>query len=194
MLHPILPVLSESKSVLGWSRMLEVWQAWRSIPLQQCRFLVPRKLSSGFYFILFSYFSALKTKGNTPKYGLLYNSTFIGRAGPKFKGRISRYFMCLCILRKIRREQVLHCVKNRLLLRNYHRQVWTADARPGWRAPSILRDWRGPSKERWRHEGSSGQHRWSKLPLSFIKLHFIPMPSCCAGVWITSCEKETLMT
>lgn len=35
--------------------------------------------------------SALKTKGNTPKYGLLYNASFIGRAGPKFKGRISRY-------------------------------------------------------------------------------------------------------
>ncbi|KAF8182285.1 Nop domain-containing protein [Pholiota molesta] len=27
-------------------------------------------------------FRALKTKGNTPKYGLLYHSTFIGRAGP----------------------------------------------------------------------------------------------------------------
>ncbi|KAF8624389.1 hypothetical protein AX15_005875 [Amanita polypyramis BW_CC] len=36
-------------------------------------------------------FRALKTKGNTPKYGLLYHSTFIGRAGPKHKGRISRF-------------------------------------------------------------------------------------------------------
>jgi nucleolar protein 56 len=35
-------------------------------------------------------FRALKTKGNTPKYGLIYHSTFIGRASPKFKGRISR--------------------------------------------------------------------------------------------------------
>ncbi|KAJ1877211.1 Nucleolar protein 56, partial [Kickxella alabastrina] len=31
-------------------------------------------------------FRALKTKGNTPKYGLIYNSTFIGRAGTKNKG------------------------------------------------------------------------------------------------------------
>lgn len=35
-------------------------------------------------------FRALKTKGNTPKYGLIYHSTFIGRAGAKNKGRISR--------------------------------------------------------------------------------------------------------
>lgn len=36
-------------------------------------------------------FRALKTKGNTPKYGLLYHSSFIGRAGQKNKGRISRF-------------------------------------------------------------------------------------------------------
>ena len=40
--------------------------------------------------------SALKSKGNTPKYGLLYNSTFIGRAEPKCKGRISRYVANKC--------------------------------------------------------------------------------------------------
>ncbi|BGO91505.1 hypothetical protein NBRC10512_003166 [Rhodotorula toruloides] len=36
-------------------------------------------------------FRALKTKGNTPKYGLIYHSTFIGRAQAKNKGRISRF-------------------------------------------------------------------------------------------------------
>ncbi|KAJ1728710.1 Nucleolar protein 56, partial [Coemansia biformis] len=36
-------------------------------------------------------FRALKTRGNTPKYGLIYNSSFIGRAGTKNKGRISRF-------------------------------------------------------------------------------------------------------
>jgi len=36
-------------------------------------------------------FRALKTKGATPKYGLIFNSTFIGRAGTKNKGKISRY-------------------------------------------------------------------------------------------------------
>ncbi|PYI19739.1 protein SIK1 [Aspergillus violaceofuscus CBS 115571] len=41
-------------------------------------------------------FRALKTKGNTPKYGLLYHSSFIGRAGPKNKGRISRFLANKC--------------------------------------------------------------------------------------------------
>ena len=61
-------------------------------------------------------FRALKTKGNAPKvrsqnlhstftglstngskyYGLLYHSTFIGRAGPKHKGRISRFLANKC--------------------------------------------------------------------------------------------------
>lgn len=41
-------------------------------------------------------FRALKTKGNTPKYGLLYHSTFIGRAGARNKGRISRYLANKC--------------------------------------------------------------------------------------------------
>ncbi|KAL0569357.1 Nucleolar protein 56 [Marasmius crinis-equi] len=41
-------------------------------------------------------FRALKTKGNTPKYGLLYHSSFIGRANPKHKGRISRFLANKC--------------------------------------------------------------------------------------------------
>ncbi|KAI6083216.1 Nop domain-containing protein [Hypoxylon rubiginosum] len=41
-------------------------------------------------------FRALKTKGNTPKFGLIYHSTFIGRANPKDKGRISRYLANKC--------------------------------------------------------------------------------------------------
>ena len=36
-------------------------------------------------------FRALKTRGNTPKYGIIFHSSFIGRAGAKNKGRISRY-------------------------------------------------------------------------------------------------------
>jgi nucleolar protein 56 len=36
-------------------------------------------------------FRALKTRGKTPKYGLLYHSTFIGKAAAKNKGKISRY-------------------------------------------------------------------------------------------------------
>uniref|UniRef100_A0A1L8DGA0 Nucleolar protein 56 n=1 Tax=Nyssomyia neivai TaxID=330878 RepID=A0A1L8DGA0_9DIPT len=41
-------------------------------------------------------FRALKTRTNTPKYGLLYHSTFIGRAGIKNKGRISRFLANKC--------------------------------------------------------------------------------------------------
>lgn len=41
-------------------------------------------------------FRAIKTKGNTPKYGLIFHSTFIGRAETKNKGRISRYLANKC--------------------------------------------------------------------------------------------------
>jgi nucleolar protein 56 len=41
-------------------------------------------------------FRALKTKGKTPKYGLLYHASFIGRADLKDKGRISRYLANKC--------------------------------------------------------------------------------------------------
>merc|ERR1719330_447116 len=43
-------------------------------------------------------FRALKTKGNTPKYGLIFHSTFIGRAQQKNKGRISRYLANKCTI------------------------------------------------------------------------------------------------
>ena len=39
---------------------------------------------------------ALKTRGNTPKYRLIFHSTFIGRAAAKNKGRISRYLANKC--------------------------------------------------------------------------------------------------
>lgn len=43
-------------------------------------------------------FRALKSRGksNTPKYGLLFHSTFIGRAGTKNRGRIARYLANKC--------------------------------------------------------------------------------------------------
>ncbi|ORZ37832.1 hypothetical protein BCR44DRAFT_56274 [Catenaria anguillulae PL171] len=41
-------------------------------------------------------FRALKTKGNTPKYGLIYHSSFIGKAAQKNKGRISRFLANKC--------------------------------------------------------------------------------------------------
>lgn len=41
-------------------------------------------------------FRALKTKSNTPKYGLLFHSAFIARATAKSKGRISRFLANKC--------------------------------------------------------------------------------------------------
>lgn len=43
-------------------------------------------------------FRALKTKSNTPKYGLIFHSSFIGRAGSTNKGRISRYLANKCAI------------------------------------------------------------------------------------------------
>ncbi|XP_047317523.1 nucleolar protein 56-like [Impatiens glandulifera] len=41
-------------------------------------------------------FRALKTKGNTPKYGLIFHSSFIGRASTRNKGRMARYLANKC--------------------------------------------------------------------------------------------------
>merc|ERR1712130_982889 len=41
-------------------------------------------------------FRALKTRGNTPKYGLIFHSSFIGRSGTRDKGRISRFLANKC--------------------------------------------------------------------------------------------------
>ena len=43
-------------------------------------------------------FRSLKEGSKTPKYGILYNSSFIGRASMKNKGRISRYLANKCAL------------------------------------------------------------------------------------------------
>eukprot|EP00195_Chlamydomonas_chlamydogama_P017712 CAMPEP_0202889986 /NCGR_PEP_ID=MMETSP1392-20130828/514_1 /ASSEMBLY_ACC=CAM_ASM_000868 /TAXON_ID=225041 /ORGANISM="Chlamydomonas chlamydogama, Strain SAG 11-48b" /LENGTH=512 /DNA_ID=CAMNT_0049573453 /DNA_START=175 /DNA_END=1713 /DNA_ORIENTATION=+ len=43
-------------------------------------------------------FRALKTKHETPKYGLIYHASLIGQSGPKFKGKISRVLAAKCAL------------------------------------------------------------------------------------------------
>jgi len=43
-------------------------------------------------------FRALKEKTKTPKYGLLYNTSFIGRAIGKNKGKISRFLANKCAM------------------------------------------------------------------------------------------------
>ncbi|CAL5375934.1 unnamed protein product [Camellia sinensis] len=41
-------------------------------------------------------FRALKTRGNTPKYSLIFHSSFIGRASARNKGRMARYLANKC--------------------------------------------------------------------------------------------------
>lgn len=43
-------------------------------------------------------FRALKTKHDTPKYGLIYHASLIGQAAPKNKGKISRVLAAKCAL------------------------------------------------------------------------------------------------
>merc|ERR1711977_377370 len=43
-------------------------------------------------------FRALKTKKDTPKYGLIYHASLIGQAAPKHKGKISRVLAAKCAL------------------------------------------------------------------------------------------------
>ena len=43
-------------------------------------------------------FRSLKSGGKTPKYGILYNSSFIGKAGAENKGRISRFLANKCAI------------------------------------------------------------------------------------------------
>ena len=43
-------------------------------------------------------FRALKTKHETPKYGLIYHASLIGQTSPKFKGKISRVLAAKCSL------------------------------------------------------------------------------------------------
>ena len=43
-------------------------------------------------------FRALKSKHDTPKYGLIYHASLIGQASPKNKGKMSRVLAAKCAL------------------------------------------------------------------------------------------------
>jgi nucleolar protein 58 len=43
-------------------------------------------------------FTAIKTKKNTPKYGLIYQASLVGQAASKIKGKISRALAAKCSL------------------------------------------------------------------------------------------------
>ena len=70
----------------------------RCTPLQCAPWPCPQPLPTPghMYHLHVSHCRALKTKGNTPKYGLIFHSSFIGRAKQRNKGRISRYLANKC--------------------------------------------------------------------------------------------------
>ncbi|KAL9652387.1 hypothetical protein ABK040_012042 [Willaertia magna] len=45
-----------------------------------------------------AFFRALKSRHNTPKYGLLYHASLIGQAPPKYKGKIARVLAAKCAI------------------------------------------------------------------------------------------------
>jgi nucleolar protein 56 len=77
-------------------------------------------------------FRALKTKGNTPKYGLIYHSSFIGRTGQKSKGRISRF-----LANKVRTAMYELCETYTDLVRSPSHQGLTTSPTP--QHPSLVR-------------------------------------------------------
>lgn len=63
------------------------------------------------YSFLFFSSSALKTKHDTPKYGLLYHASVVGQSQPKNKGKMSRVLAAktsLVVRRQARTEQQMH--------------------------------------------------------------------------------------
>jgi len=45
-----------------------------------------------------SLFRAKKTKSNTPKYGLIFSSSFVNKSSPKMRGRVCRYLSSKCAI------------------------------------------------------------------------------------------------
>ncbi len=66
-------------------------------------------------------FRALKQKTKTPKYGLLFNTSFIGRALGKNKGKISRYLANKCAM-AARLDHFL--IKVNICLNIAYQQIW----------------------------------------------------------------------
>ena len=56
----------------------------------------------------------MKTRGNTPKYGTLYHASYINKAKPSDKGKISRYIANKCAL-AARLDAYSFKVKTRIL-------------------------------------------------------------------------------
>jgi nucleolar protein 58 len=75
-------------AVLAWVQR----HAWTAA--SNCRF-TERSCFSRLFFL---HCRALKTKHETPKYGLIYHASLIGQSQPKYKGKISRVLAAKCAL------------------------------------------------------------------------------------------------
>lgn len=96
-------------------------------------------------------FRALKQKSKTPKYGLLYNTSFIGRAMGKSKGKISRYLANKCAMAARLDHFLINVIfqliiANKCIRRKAKRTSWKkASCR---RITNVRRSWK-----KWRFDG-----------------------------------------
>ena len=91
-------------------------------------------------------FQALKTRDNTQKYKLIFNSTFTGQASAKNKDCISRYLANKCSI-----VSWIYCFS----------KVPTSVLGEKLRDQVFLWDWGDSPKEPGRHEGGNGSGRGS---------------------------------
>eukprot|EP00658_Telonema_sp_P-2_P021939 TRINITY_DN18758_c0_g2_i10.p1 TRINITY_DN18758_c0_g2~~TRINITY_DN18758_c0_g2_i10.p1 ORF type:complete len:502 (-),score=214.35 TRINITY_DN18758_c0_g2_i10:71-1576(-) len=100
-------------------------------------------------------FRALKTKKDTPKYGLIYHASLIGQAQPKFKGKISRVLAAKCAL-SIRLDALGETstatigIEDRVKVEERLRQL---EGRTSLKANKDAKALNGPTKY---HEGEGG--------------------------------------
>lgn len=103
-------------------------------------------------------FRALKTRSNTPKYGLLFHSSFIARAGAKNKGRISRFLANKCAVASridcfsgefIIANRILELFENNnfFYFRKSYSRIWRLSKAASRRSIEILRERRYSSQE-----------------------------------------------
>lgn len=61
-------------------------------------------------------FRALKSRRDTPKYGLIYHASLVGQAGPKHKGKVSYNFLGVGLFSSNDFDLILQWSVNLLLL------------------------------------------------------------------------------
>ena len=115
-------------------------------------------------------FRALKKKGNTPKYGLIFHSSFIGRAAAKNKVSKINIWMQVCKKKRVHisilitgtyfsisGKQMLYCLKNWLLFRIFDQRFRIQTQGASWRSSQVFWNWRYPQKESGCYDGSCGE-------------------------------------